>query len=118
MRSDADVSYGRLAPVACTDSCAVPPYLTPHASGVRLALKVQPRASRDEIVGAHGAQLRVKVKAPPVDSAANEAVLRLLADALRCPAANITLVHGLKTNHKVVRIIGLTAEEVATRLGA
>jgi hypothetical protein len=95
----------------------MPPFLSSQSNGVRLALKVQPRARKDEIVGVHGAQLRVKVKAPPVDAAANEAVLKLLAKTLRCPAANITLVHGHAAHHKVVRIVGLSSAAVEARLG-
>lgn len=63
----------------------LPAFITPHAEGVLLAIKLQPRASKNEIGEPLGPELRVKVTAPPVDAAANEALLRLLADTLDCP---------------------------------
>ena len=60
------------------------PFLKVHADGVLLQLKLQPRASRNEILGPLGAELRIKVTAPPVDSAANEALLGFLAARLGC----------------------------------
>lgn len=84
--------------------------------GALVAIKVQPRASRDEIGEVSGAELKVKVTAPPVDSAANEAVLRLLADRLKCRRSQVQLARGNTSRHKVVLIQGLTAEEVRGRL--
>jgi uncharacterized protein len=60
--------------------------------------------------------LKVKVTAPPVDSAANEAVLRLLAGALDCPRGAVQLVRGAASRHKQVRVTGLAAEAVAAKL--
>src|SRR5438477_447877 len=68
---------------------ALPGYLRVKSDALLLCVKVQPRSSVNEIGEPLGNELRVKVSAPPVDSAANEALLRLLADALdcwRCPA--------------------------------
>ena len=81
-----------------------------------MAVKVQPRASTDEIVGLLGAELRVRVTAPPVDSAANEALLRFLAERLGCPRYRVELVRGQNSRHKIVRLRGFTAGEVAARL--
>jgi uncharacterized protein (TIGR00251 family) len=81
-----------------------------------LALKLQPRASTDEIVGPLGAELRIRVTAPPVDSAANEALLRFLAERLACPRNRVELVRGRTSRHKLVRLHGFTAGEVAARL--
>ena len=95
----------------------LPSFITAHADGVTLAIKVQPRASANAIGGTHGAELRVKVTAPPVDAAANEAVVRLLADVLGCPRANIEIVRGQTSRHKVVRVRGVDAGTVIARLG-
>ena len=62
----------------------LPGYLKEQADGVLLAVKVQ-QASRNEIGEALGDALRIKVTAPPVDAAANEALVRLLAEKLDCP---------------------------------
>ena len=83
-----------------------------------LSLKVQPRASRNEIGAALGDELRVKVTAPPVDDAANEAVVRFLAEALDCPRSHVELVRGQTSRHKLVRLHGLSAEVVLAKLGA
>ena len=94
----------------------VPSYLQKRADGVYVSLKVQPRASKNEIGEVTGNELKLKVTAPPVDSAANEAVLRLLAEALDCPRNAIQLVRGATARHKQVRVVGMTADEVARRL--
>lgn len=63
-----------------------------------------------------GDVLRVKVTAPPVDSAANEALIRLLAEKLDCTRSCVELVRGKTSRHKLVRVRGLTAEAVLSRL--
>jgi hypothetical protein len=97
---------------------ALPPFLTPQAEGVSLAIKLQPRAAKNEIGDASGPELRIKVTAPPVDAAANEALLRLLADTLDCPRGKVELIRGQTARHKVVKIFGLTGPEVLARLRA
>jgi uncharacterized protein (TIGR00251 family) len=95
-----------------------PSFLQARPDGVYVSLKVQPRASKNEIGEVAGKELKVKVTAPPVDSAANEALLRLLAEALDCPRNAVQLVRGAATRHKQVRVVGMAGEEVARRLGA
>ncbi len=97
----------------------LPAYLTARSDGVSLAIKVQPRASANEIVqpDAVNLELRVKVTGPPVDAAANEALLRLLADTLGCPRNRVQLIRGGTSRHKIVKVCGLSAEAVLGRLG-
>ncbi len=95
---------------------SLPSYLRVQADGVCLAVKVQPRASRNEIGEPVGDELKIKVTAPPVDSAANEALLRLLAERLGCARGAVQLVRGQTSRHKMVGIHGLSAEEVLERL--
>lgn len=97
---------------------ALPTYLKPHPEGVCLCLKVQPRASRNEIGEALGEELKLKVTAPPVDSAANEAVLRFLAEILGCPRGAIQLLRGNTSRHKQILLRNLTVEAVAEKLAA
>jgi uncharacterized protein (TIGR00251 family) len=93
-----------------------PAFMRAEADGVMLSVKVQPRASRNEIGEALGTELRIKVTAPPVDSAANEALVRLLAETLDCPRNRIELVRGGTSRHKVVKVYGLSAEAVLAKL--
>ena len=95
---------------------SLPAFVQARADGVYLSLKVQPRGSKNELGEAVGAELKMKVTAPPVDSAANEAVLRLLAEALGCARGSVQLVRGGTSRHKQVRVAGMKAEEVAERL--
>ena len=96
---------------------SIPNFLRAQSDGVLLAVKLQPRASANEIVPHHGAgdELRVRVTAPPVDAAANEALVRLLAERLDCARSSIELVRGHKSRHKVVKLHGFKPEEVLKR---
>lgn len=95
---------------------SLPAYLFPQAGAVCLCVKLQPRAGRNEIGGPLGPELKIKVTAPPVDSAANEALVRLLADVLDCPRGAVQLARGHTSRHKQVLVRGLSAEEIAARL--
>ena len=97
---------------------SLPTYLKTVSNGVCLSLKVQPRASKNEIGEAVGDELKIKVTAPPVDSAANEAVIRLLAEVLDCPRGSVQLLRGQTSRHKQVLIQGLSAEAVLAKLGS
>jgi uncharacterized protein len=94
----------------------LPAYLRVQPDGLWLAIKVQPRASVNEIADPLGNELRVKVTAPPVDSAANEAVLRLLVERLDCARNQIELARGHTSRHKVVKLHGLSAAIAIARL--
>jgi len=65
-----------------------------------------------------GNELRIKVTAPPVDAAANEALVELLAGRLDCPRGRVELIRGHKSRHKVVKLHGFTPEEALQRLSA
>jgi uncharacterized protein (TIGR00251 family) len=76
-----------------------PPFLREQADGVLLSIKLQPRASRNEIGEPLGEELKIKVVAPPVDSAANEALIKLLAEKLDCPRSKVELIRGRTARH-------------------
>jgi len=95
---------------------SAPSYLRAQSDGVLLAIKLQPRASANEIGFPLGEELRIKVTAPPVDAAANEALLQLLSERLDCPRRQLALVRGQTSRHKVVKIYSLSMAEVAERL--
>ena len=94
----------------------MPPFLRIHADGVLLSVKLQPRASKNGIDEALGSELKIRVTSPPVDQAANEALLRLLADVLDCPRGAVQLVRGQGSRHKVVLIRGLSPGFVQEKL--
>ena len=95
-----------------------PPYLRETADGVYLAVKLQPRASRNAIQGVHGSELKIAVTAPPVDSAANSALLEFLAEKLTVPRSRIQLVRGQTSRHKTIFILGARATDVGKLLEA
>ncbi len=82
----------------------------------RLTVRVTPRASRDELLGFQGEVLRVRVKAPPVEGRANEALLRLLAKVLGVPRSSLAIVRGQTSREKIVAVDGLEAAEVRRRI--
>lgn len=83
------------------------------ARGVRITVRVQPRASSSEIVGIHGDALKVRLTAPPVSGAANVALVELLADTIGIPVRAITIVAGASSRTKVVELEGVTDERVS-----
>ena len=95
----------------------MPGFLRVQADGVLLSVKLQPRASANEIGEALGNELRIKVTAPPVDAAANEALVKLLAQHLDCPRNRVELVRGHTSRHKTIKLHGLAPEDVVKKLG-
>jgi uncharacterized protein len=94
----------------------LPPFLRPQADGVCLSVKVQPRAARNEIAGVLGQELKIKVTAPPVDSAANEELVAFLAETLGCPKNAVALLRGQTSRHKVILLRGIPAAKVVACL--
>ena len=76
------------------------------------AVRVQPRASRDEIVGEWNGALKIRLTAPPVDDRANEALCRLLAARLNVPVAAVRIISGARSRNKRVEVQGVSAEQV------
>ena len=86
------------------------------ATGARIEIRVQPRASRNAISGMRAGILRIRVTAPPVDGQANAAAIALLAQALDVPKSAIRLVKGASSREKTLTIQSLSQEEVNQRL--
>jgi uncharacterized protein len=87
-----------------------------RSTGVRIAIHVQPRASRTEFAGIHGEALKIRLSAPPVDGAANEALVIFLTEHLALPRHAVTIVSGAQSRAKVVEITGLSAAELRRKL--
>ncbi len=91
----------------------------PGADGPSSELDVQvvPRASRSRIVGPHDGRLKIQLAAPPVDGAANEALVELLAETLELPRSAVSVLRGATGKRKTLRIAGLGAADLRARLG-
>ena len=83
----------------------------------RIAVAASPRASRTVVDGLHDGALRVRLAAPPVDGAANDALRRFLADRLGVTVADVTVAHGQSGRRKLVDVNGIDAAEARRRLG-
>ena len=75
-------------------------------------MRAQPRAARSEVVGVLGGALKVRLAAPPVDGAANAALVELLADELDVPRAAVRIVSGATARTKLVEVTGIDARTV------
>jgi uncharacterized protein (TIGR00251 family) len=84
----------------------------------RIALRVAPGAPRAKVVGRHGAAWKVRVTARPEDGKANDAVVRLLAEALNLPQGDIAIVSGHGARDKLVALAGIGPDEIERRLTA
>lgn len=94
----------------------MPAWRITSTDGVSLACQIQPGAKRTEVVGFHGEALKIKVQAPPVDGAANEELLRFVAEKVGVRASAVSLLRGATSRQKVLLIKGVTLEAVAAAL--
>jgi uncharacterized protein len=79
--------------------------------GVLLSVRVIPRARRSEFAGVRGDALLVRLAAPPVDGAANAALVELVSERLAIPRSRVTIVAGDRSRDKVVRLDGVTRSD-------
>ena len=89
--------------------------LTESPAGIAFSVHVQPRASRTEVVGLHGDALKIRLKAPPVDGAANDELIRCVAERLGIARADVELVAGGTGRAKRLRITGAWSTPGAVR---
>lgn len=82
---------------------------------MRISVRVIPRSSKNTLEWKDGA-LKVRLTAPPVDGAANEALLTLLAQRLDLSKHDIQIVHGAAGRHKTVEIVGMTMESIEQKI--
>jgi len=85
-------------------------------SDSKIKVRVTPRSSRNEVIGFQDGLLSVRVTAPPVEGAANTAIIKLLANHLGVPKSRISLAAGAKGREKTFEIDGLTPDELAAKL--
>ena len=85
-------------------------------SGATFAVKIHPRAKKNAITGEVGDALKVSLTAPPVDGKANEACIEFFAKLLKVPRSSVSIASGLTSRNKVIRVAGLSVEDVRGRL--
>ncbi len=95
---------------------ALPKFLREIPEGVVLSIKVQPRASANEIGEPLGDELKIKVTAPPVDAAANESLIRYLSEILEIPRNRISLLRGHTSRHKTLHVYGISPTTALAKL--
>jgi len=91
--------------------------LQESSGGVTFAVKVHPRAKKNAITGELGDALKVSLTTPPIEGRANEACIEFFAKLLRVPRSSVTIASGQTSRNKVIRVAGVTAQQVRERLG-
>lgn len=91
--------------------------ITEIEGGVRIRIRLAPRASRTKIMGEHGGALKIALTAPPVEGKANKALIKFLAKKLGVPAGAISIVSGEHARDKVVDVKGCGVDEAGEQLG-
>jgi hypothetical protein len=84
---------------------------------ITFAVRVQPRAARDEIVGEYQNALKIRLTAPPLDDRANEALRKLLAARLKVPQAAVRIAAGARSRTKRIEVSGVAASSVRALAG-
>ncbi len=91
--------------------------ITETGKGVTFAVHVQPRASRNEICGIQGDELKLRLTSPPVDDAANKLCIEFLAKLLGVAKSDVAIIAGARSRHKTVRIDGIASSKVLSLTG-
>jgi uncharacterized protein (TIGR00251 family) len=90
--------------------------ITEAQGSVTFAVRVVPRSSRNQIVGVGGGALKIKLTAPPVEGAANAALIEFVAEWLGVRRSAVLIVSGDKARNKLVRVSGVTREQVLRKV--
>ena len=78
---------------------------------VLISIRIQPRASKNEIIRMEGGKLKIRLTAPPVDGAANEALVKFLSNQLHVGRAQVEIVSGHTGREKIIRIAGIDNDQ-------
>ncbi|HEY7171331.1 MAG TPA: DUF167 domain-containing protein [Vicinamibacterales bacterium] len=92
--------------------------ITPTSGGVEIDVRLIPRSGRTELAGSRGGRLLVRVSAPPVEGAANEALIALMAKVLEVPKRAIRIVAGERSRQKRIAVAGIAAEDARRLVSA
>lgn len=99
-----------------TNNQNVPQAISDYPGGVTIKIYVASRSSANSVVGAHNGEIKVSLTAPPVDGAANKALVEFIAKRLGVPKSGVSLVSGETSRHKVVRVDGMDALKASEKL--
>jgi uncharacterized protein (TIGR00251 family) len=88
-----------------------------HDSDISFQIRVHPRAKKNAITGEAGDALKLSLTTPPVDGKANAACIEFFAKLLNLPRSSVTIAAGLTSRNKVIRVAGLSAQQLRDRLG-
>lgn len=87
-----------------------------NPEGITFAVKLHPRARKNAVTGEMGDALKLSLTAPPVEGKANAACIEFLATLLKVPRSSVTIASGLSSRRKVIRVLGLSPDELQKRL--
>lgn len=85
--------------------------IKPCENGIRFSVLIQPRSSKNEIIGIYNEALKVRLTSPPVEGAANKACMRFFAKWLGVSHSEVNIIHGLSSKNKTIEVTGLTEEQ-------
>ena len=86
--------------------------ITETGEGITFTVHVQPRASRSEICGVQGDELKLRLTSPPVEDAANKLCIDFLAKKLGVAKSSVTMIAGGRSRHKIIRVTGVTGKDL------
>jgi uncharacterized protein len=89
---------------------------TEFRGSVAFSVKVHPHARKNAITGELGGVLKVSLISPPVDGKANEACIKFFAKLLKVPRSSVTIASGQSSRARVIRVVGISSEEVRKRI--
>ena len=92
----------------------IPVYDT--SAGASFVVKIHPRAKKNAITGEVGDALKLDLTAPPIEGGANQACIEFFANLLKVPRSSVTIASGQTSRRKVIRVAGLSADEIRKRL--
>lgn len=90
--------------------------ITESPEGVLFTVHVQPRASRNEVCGVQGDELKLRLTAPPVEDAANRLCVEYIAKLLGIAKSRVSISSGAKSRHKTIKVTGITSAEILALL--
>lgn len=91
-------------------------FISAGKDGTFLAVHIQPRASKNEVCGIHGSELKIRLTSPPVDGAANKLCQEFLSELFGIPKSKVSIASGEKSRHKKVLLHGVSVEEATSLL--
>ena len=83
-----------------------------NKNGFYLSVHIFPRSAKTQIVGEYNNSLKIKLKSPPVDNAANEELIKFLSDKINVPRSNIQIVRGHNSKRKILSVAKITEEKL------